>query len=111
MRHSSITLTMDAYGHLLPDQHADAIGGMVKMLADQTALAATGTAGPAPAVGSAVGTQNGASACDDVRQSDDGNDDRNTPDFPVQNDVQSVKKGIGPARIRTENQGIMSPLL
>src|SRR4029077_9788637 len=32
MRHSTITLTMDTYGHLLPDQHADALGGMVNML-------------------------------------------------------------------------------
>ena len=28
MRHSTITLTLDTYGHLLPDQHADAIGGI-----------------------------------------------------------------------------------
>ena len=33
MRHSSITLTMDTYGHLLPDQHAEAVGGMAKMMA------------------------------------------------------------------------------
>jgi integrase len=32
MRHSTITLTMDTYGHLLPDQHADAVGGMASMM-------------------------------------------------------------------------------
>ena len=29
-RHSTITLTMDTYGHRLADQHADAIGGTIK---------------------------------------------------------------------------------
>ena len=53
MRHGTITLTMDTYGHLLPDQHAEAIGGMVMMT--KTPLAATGTAGGAPAVETAVG--------------------------------------------------------
>ena len=28
LRHSRITLTMDTYGHLLPDQHAEAVSGM-----------------------------------------------------------------------------------
>ncbi len=32
MRHSTITLTMDTYGHLLPDQHADAVDGMARMM-------------------------------------------------------------------------------
>jgi integrase len=71
MRHSTITLTMDTYGHLLPDQHAEAIGGMVNMFADKMPLAATGTAAQAPAVQSAVGMRkngpDGASGCDAVR--------------------------------------------
>jgi hypothetical protein len=74
MRHSTIVLTMDTYGHLLPDQHADAIGGMVNMLTDKMALAATGTVGnppEAPAVQTAVGMRkdapDGASGCDGVR--------------------------------------------
>ena len=48
MRHSSITLTMDTYGHLLPDQHADAIGGMVSIMTDNSPLAATGTGSGKP---------------------------------------------------------------
>ena len=47
MRHQSITLTMDTYGHLFPGQEADAVGRMRQMLVDhQTApeaLRATGT--------------------------------------------------------------------
>ena len=52
MRHSTITLTMDTYGHLLPDEHADAVGGMA--MSGRMPLAATGTAGSAAAVGAAV---------------------------------------------------------
>ena len=71
MRHSTITLTMDTYGHLLPDQHADAIGGMVNMLASTKTEAATGTAGMPPPVQRTVGMRkdapDGASGCDAVR--------------------------------------------
>ncbi len=41
MRHSTITLTMDTYGHLLPDAHADAVAAMPMKMA---ATAATGAA-------------------------------------------------------------------
>jgi hypothetical protein len=37
--------------------------------------------------------------------------DRKELPLLTKNAVQPVKKGTGPARIRTENQGIMSPLL
>ena len=47
MRHQSITLTMDTYGHLFPGQEADAIGRMRQMLIDHQStpevLRATGT--------------------------------------------------------------------
>ncbi len=44
MRHQSITLTMDTYGHLFPGQEADAVGRMREMLiAPAKALRATGT--------------------------------------------------------------------
>ncbi len=44
MRHSSITLTMDTYGHLFPGQEADAVGRLWEMLGDPAdALRATGT--------------------------------------------------------------------
>ena len=47
MRHSTITLTMDTYGHLLPDQHADAVGGMAGMMMATSTLTATGDRPPA----------------------------------------------------------------
>ena len=76
MRHSTITLTMDTYGHLLPDQHADAIGGMVNMLASTAPEAATGTAGKAPppvqrTVGMRKEHLDSASGCDAVRDEAD----------------------------------------
>ena len=44
MRHSSITLTMDPYGHLFPGQEADAVVRLWEMLGDPAdALRATGT--------------------------------------------------------------------
>ena len=47
MRHQSITLTMDTYGHLFPGQEADAVSRLRQMLADDPtppdALRATGT--------------------------------------------------------------------
>ena len=44
MRHQSITLTMDTYGHLFPGQEADAVGQMRKMLFGlPEELRATGT--------------------------------------------------------------------
>jgi len=44
MRHSSITLTMDTYGHLFPGQEADAVVRLWEMLGDPAdALRATGT--------------------------------------------------------------------
>ena len=44
MRHSSITLTMDTYGHLFPGQDADAVAKMPSLFGDDVqALKATGT--------------------------------------------------------------------
>ena len=44
MRHSTITLTMDTYGHLFPGQEADTVARLPKMLCDdQKMLRATGT--------------------------------------------------------------------
>jgi len=48
MRHFSITLTMDTYGHLFPGQEADAVANMPSILGDTDApeeLRATGTDG------------------------------------------------------------------
>jgi len=111
MRHSSITLTMDTYGHLLPDQHADAIGGMVNMLAGQGPLAATGTTGSATAPGAAPRAQNNATPCESVQADDATSDMRQTLEFPRKSEVGEEENRNGPSRIRTCNQGIMSPLL
>jgi len=111
MRHSCITLTMDTYGHLLPDQHAEAIGAMVTMLSEKTPLAATGTAGEAPAVRSAVGAQNSANECDGMRAVDENAEVPKTLEFPRKSASEQAKIRSGPGRIRTCNQGIMSPLL
>ena len=44
MRHSTITLTMDTYGHLFPGQESDAVDQLRKMLvAPPEATRATGT--------------------------------------------------------------------
>ena len=44
MQHSSITLTMETYGHLIPGQEADAVGRMQEIFAGPPeALRATGT--------------------------------------------------------------------
>ncbi len=111
MRHSSIVLTMDTYGHLLPDQHAEAIGGMASMMTGKTPLAATGTAGKAPAVGSAVGVPNGAIGCESVRAIGESTDIAQTLEFPRKSEDDQAEIRTGPGWIRTSNQGIMSPLL
>ena len=44
MRHSTIVLTMDTYGHLFPGQEADTVARLPDMLAvEPAALQATGT--------------------------------------------------------------------
>ena len=64
MRHSSITLTMDTYGHLFPGQEAETIGRLPEMLTDvPEVLRATGTdhgqAGFGAAKGQHLGQQLG----------------------------------------------------
>jgi len=59
MRHSTITLTMDTYGHLFPGQEAETVARLPEMLRDgPEALQATGTCDAiviAPTNGAAVG--------------------------------------------------------
>jgi len=101
MRHSTITLTMDTYGHLLPEQHAEAIGGMVNMLACKTGLAATGTAGSATAPGAAPATQNNATGCEPVRAVDEPADMPQTLEFPRKSGDDKAKTKSAPCRTRT----------
>ena len=111
MRHSTITLTMDTYGHLLPDEHAEAVGGMMNMLTGKTPLAATGTVGKASAVHTATAKQNEATQCESVRGNGDNADMPQTLEFPGKREDNKAGISNGPGRIRTCNQGIMSPLL
>ena len=48
MRHSTITLTMDTYGHLFPGTEADAVARLADVLTPPTDNAATGTADAHP---------------------------------------------------------------
>ena len=111
MRHSTITLTMDTYGHLLPDQHADAIGGMVNMLAGIAPAAATGTAGKPPPVQRTVGTPNDAMECESVRAVDESADMRQTLEFPRRSEDDEAENRNTPGRIRTCDRRIRNPLL
>jgi hypothetical protein len=66
MRHSSITLTMDTYGHLLPDQHAKAISGMASILPKMPS-AATGTLGASHQTPTSTADSRHAERCEQVR--------------------------------------------
>jgi hypothetical protein len=67
MRHSSITLTMDTYGHLFPGQEAEAVGRLETFTGPRSEyLAAAGTEDAAPEARSA-----GRSSCDTKRYVDD----------------------------------------
>jgi len=58
MRHSTIVLTMDTYGHLFPGQEADTVARLPGMLTDAPeALAATGTEDAAASLGQHLGQQ------------------------------------------------------
>ncbi len=75
MRHSTITLTLDTYGHLLPDEAAGTVARMPDV--DPVELRLTGTANTRldsdylhkrnPAVAPAVGVQNGAAKSEQAR--------------------------------------------
>ena len=71
LRHSSITLTMDTYGHLFPGQEDEAVTKLQDVMGTAFAtLAATGTDGE-PATGHSANnrrrTRNGSGGCDSVR--------------------------------------------
>ncbi len=116
---STITLTMDTYGHLLPDQHADAVGGMAKMLAEPLPVAATGTTGQVPAVQSAVGMRkdppSSANGCDAMRDEDEslaqGEERKPLRIADVCEAVQENATGRGGIRTHTPvtQEGILSP--
>jgi integrase len=135
MRHSTITLTMDTYGHLFPGQEAESVARLPSMLGDgPEALRATGTcdagiegvagggkrspggrgwahqgqqlAGAsvrgAASGGEALRADSGLVCSPKVLQSHNLGDSRQTAATAGEN---------RPGRIRTPDQGIMSPLL
>ena len=60
MRHSTITLTMDTYGHLFPGQEAETVARLPEMLAKEPeARGATGTEDAAASLGQQFGQQLG----------------------------------------------------
>lgn len=119
MRHSTITLTMDTYGHLLPDQHSEAVGGMVNMLIGNAPESATGTVGKAPppverTVGMRKDALDDASGCDAVRDEGDciAQGDERKP-LRIADVCETVRKnasGRGGSRTHTgfTPQGILS---
>jgi len=130
MRHSSIVLTMDTYGHLIPGQEAETVARMSHLMKDDhpQALKATGTSdlkattsdnlsqkrcGQRCDLG-AIPCVAGATPCDDVDSTDTSVESCNSLPFaelsgivrPLAREYES-----GTAGIRTQNQRIMSPLL
>ena len=126
MRHSTITLTMDTYGHLFPGSEFDAVAQMRDMFTGPSeALRATGTDDVAVQdienQRSAWRSAQGAKRCvDNATGCDEGTKptaQKKTPK-PLQlahlgDDVRSDAKRNEnrPGEIRTPDQGIMSPLL
>jgi len=130
MRHSTITLTMDTYGHLFPGQEADAVAGMRDVLFTlPEALRATGTDNSgaevlkiaqhekSAALAQQLGCETVRSGCDVVRTAGNDRAPRETPKPLRDEDLCDVvrrdasKNESRPGRTRTRDQGIMSPLL
>jgi hypothetical protein len=126
MRHSTITLTMDTYGHLFPGQEAEAVVRLADLLADAAseALRATGAAGPAPSCESgraAHARRRGGVKPRAAAQGGEGKTDRpeesdsrkslQTGDFGESRRGEAQRGKSRPGRIRTCNQQIMSLLL
>lgn len=84
MRHSSITLTMDAYGHLFPGQDADAVAKMPSLLpsSEPQTLRATGTENAVP-----IWEQLGGKTCQDVASRGDAIEDELSGEGEDQSDA------------------------
>ena len=122
MRHSSIVLTMDTYGHLFPGQEAENVARFSDLLGNDqpNVLRATGTtdtiadqAAERCDFGAALCVA-GATRCDDDQPTDASDESCNSLPFTELGGI--VRPGAsenesGTAGIRTQNQRIMSPLL
>jgi integrase len=122
MRHSSITLTMDTYGHLFPGQEADTVARFPDMIAgDRYSLKATGTAGVRdthpqqyPQQLGHVSVRSGASQCDGNGEAGAITPDPKVLPFAVLcDDVRKDAAGnrSAPRRTRTDDPLIKSQLL
>tara|TARA_Y100000588_G_scaffold393321_1_gene508855 strand:+ start:1189 stop:2739 length:1551 start_codon:yes stop_codon:yes gene_type:complete len=101
MRHSSISITMDTYGHLIPGQEADTVARLSQVMRDRPATKrATGTMGatsdpphiPQRVVRESV--QHGATACDHCDIDDDSQNEHKTLQIatdsePVRDDAKN----------------------
>ncbi len=126
LRHSTITLTMDTYGHLLPGAEAEAadrLGAMVSLRNasdddEEISLKMTGTdAGSAQRQAQQLGRESGrrhAKGRESATSEQSEYEFRNSvPALTLGDEVPCVAAVCesSPARIRTWDQGIMSPLL
>ena len=72
MRHSTITLTMDTYGHLFPGQDAEAVASLPDIMGDGSdapeALPATGTDGSGSQHAQQIGSSTAAKRCKTLRE-------------------------------------------
>ena len=118
MRHSSITLTMDTYGHLFPGQDAEAVAKMPNILGDASdtpeALAATGTDSLLPADRQQWTGKTTRETAKPGDWNEMGSGDENSPQvvpLSVLGDKRrDVSKGSG-GGTRTHDTRIMIPLL
>ncbi len=121
MRHSSITLTMDTYGHLFPGAEADAVARLPAMLGDAPqALAATGTDGKAgnlPANRQQYGSETSTIVAGSCEPSDDDQRRDGQQNVLTFNDLSGTRQeaaelgGSEVAGARTQGLRIKSPLL
>ena len=126
MRHSTITLTMDTYGHLFPGQEADTVARLPEMMGDvPEALQATGTEDPCPvaptnAPTSSPTSSNAKTSRGESTERETMRNDRTRPGNanplpgkmicdPVRADASSRKNA--PGRTRTCDIGIRNPVL
>ena len=125
MRHSMITLTMDTYGHLFPEQEADAVTKLPGMFSsEQEALSATGTDDSEqvtsklmPANRQQLSGEGRRGTAKRASDADAEPRDRNGQNLLLLNVFGDDRREMAlldenrPEGIRTPDQGIMSPLL
>ena len=122
MRHSTITLTMDTYGHLFPGQEAETVARLPDMLTDgPEALRATGTEDAAASLGQHLGQQLDGRRRQEMATSGEfeaggtrtgaGHNSRDSKPFGEERQAVASDDPSTPGRNRTCNLRIRSPLL